>query len=160
MRQTDKRFDKSNYLHLSELGSAFNLSFSSHEILSKEIIGLDGIKRKVLVIEKDNGLSNHYIIELDTVSVISVKKIYKGIKPGELKNKRIEAFLESICLQFEFRDGKDHIGLLFYENGINEIQDLPGLERKARSWQVILSKMINTRNTEISIEKNQGQFAG
>jgi len=52
MKHRNKRFDKLSYLQLSKLGSIFNLSFSSQEILSNKIIGLDGIKRKLLVAEK------------------------------------------------------------------------------------------------------------
>ena len=33
-----------------------NLSFSSHEMLDKKIFGLDGIKRRILVVEENNNL--------------------------------------------------------------------------------------------------------
>ena len=141
MKHRNIWFEKINYLQLSELGSQFNLSFSSHEILSDKIIALDGIKRKLIVAEKNNELSRPYIIELANVTAITLKKIYKSIRAGELKARSIEDFLESIFLRFEFGNEKDPIVLPFYEGKINEIRDLARLERKARSWQMILSKI-------------------
>jgi hypothetical protein len=155
MKNRHKGFDKSNYLYLSKWGSAFNLSFSSHEILSDKIIGLDGIKRKILVAEKNNESGRPYIIELAKVTAITVKKIYNSIKAGALKTRRIEEFLESILLQFEYANEKDPIVLPFYERKLNEIQDLRGLETKARNWQMILSKIAATQNNGLVEEKRE-----
>lgn len=148
MKNRHKRFDKRNYLRLSKWGFAFNLSFSSHEILSTKIIGLDGIKRKLLVAEKNNESGSPYIIELAKVIAITVKKIYNSIKAGALKTRRMEEFLESVLLQFEYATEKDPIVLPFYERNLNEIQDLRGLEKKARNWQMILSKIATTQKNE------------
>jgi len=159
MKPRNIRPDKINYSRLSKLGSAFNLSFSSHDILSNKIIGLDGIKRKLLVAEKNNELARPYIIELANVNAITVKKIYNSIKAGELKARPIDEFLESIILQFEYGNEKDSIVLPFYERKINEIHDLPSLERKARIWQLILSKLAGTQKNEFVQEKGQLHLA-
>jgi len=145
MKNRHKGIDKHNYLYLSKWGSAFNLSFSSHEILSNKIIGLDGIKRKLLVAEKNNESGRPYIIELAKVTAITVKKIYNSIKAGALKTRRVEEFLESIVLQLECANQKDPVVLPFYERNLSEIQDLRGLEKKARNWQLILSKIATTQ---------------
>ena len=155
MKNRHKGFDNHNYLYLSKWGSAFNLSFSSHEILSNKIIGLDGIKRKILVAEKNNESGRPYIIELTKVTAITVKKIYNSIKAGALKTRRIEEFLESILLQFEYANEKDAIVLPFYERKLNEIQDLRELEKKARNWQTILSKIAATQNNGLVEEKRE-----
>src|SRR5689334_22737587 len=154
MKNRYKKFDKHNYLRLSEWGSAFNLSFSSHEILSNKIIGLDGIKRKLLVTEKNSESGRPYMIELAKVTAITVKKIYNSIKAGALKTRRIEEFLESIVLQFEYANQKDPIVLPFYERKLNEVHNLPGLEKKARNWQAILSKIATTQKNGLE-EKRQ-----
>ncbi|HEV8504462.1 MAG TPA: hypothetical protein VGQ53_03650 [Chitinophagaceae bacterium] len=106
---------------------------------------MDGIKRKLLVAEKNNESGRPYIIELAKVTAITVKKIYNSIKAGALKTRRIEEFLESILLQFEYANQKDPIVLPFYERKLNEIHDLRGLEKKARNWQMILSKIAITQ---------------
>ena len=155
MKNRQKRFDKCNYLRLSKWGSALNLSFSSHEILNNKIIGLDGIKRKLLVAEKNNESGSPYIIELAKVTAITLKKIYKSIKAGALKTRRMEEFLESILLQFEYATDEDPIVLPFYERKLNEIQDLQEVEKKARNWQMILSKIATTQKNGLVEEKRQ-----
>ena len=154
MKHRNIWFEKINYLQLSNLGSKFNLSFSSHEMLSSKIIALDGIKRKLIVAERNNELGCPYIIELTKVAAITVKKIYNSIKAGELKTRRIEEFLESILLQFEFGNKKDPIVLPFYEGKINEIHDLPRLERRARSWQLMLSKLLPRKIKDLLKKKD------
>ena len=55
MKNRNSKFNKVKYSLLSKLGSMFNLSFSSHELLDEKIFGVDGIKRKILVVEENNG---------------------------------------------------------------------------------------------------------
>ncbi len=128
------------------MGSVFNLSFSSHEILNKKIFGVDGIKRKILVVEENNGSNSSYIIELDKVKSISMKTVYDSIKPDELRKRRLEEFLKTIHLQFEFKDGRDAVALSFFESKKNNIDDLPLLERKIKNWEMIFSKMAGVEN--------------
>ena len=124
----------------------FNLTFSGHEMLNKKIFGLDGIKRKVLVLEENDGSNSSYIIELDKVKSISMKSVYDSIKPDELRKKRLEEFLKTIHLLFEFRDGRDTIALPFFESKRNNIEDLPVLEKKTKNWKMIFSKIAGTQN--------------
>ncbi len=159
MKHRSIRFDKIRYLQLSELGSKFSLSFSSHEVLGNKIMGLDGINRKLLVLEQTDGQSHSYIVDLDEAKAISVKKIYSSIKAGELKKRRIEKFLKTIQLQFEFGNGKEDIVLPFYESKIDNIYDLPGLERKIKNWQLILLKMMGIKNKPQIREKRELQMA-
>ena len=138
---------KKVFLKLSELGSRLNLSFSSHVLLIDKVIALDGIKRKLLVAKIADDLESSYTIELDEVKEISISKTYGNIKPGELNKKKFNEFLETILLQFEFINQDKKIGLPFYEYDKHGIQNLEKLERNARIWQMILSKIINpTRN--------------
>ena len=159
MKHRNISFDKIRYLQLSELGSKFSLSFSSHEVVGNKIMGLDGINRKLLVLEQTNGQSRSYIIDLDEAKAITLKKIYSSIKAGDLKKRRIEEFLETIQLQFEFGNGKEDIVLPFYESKIDNNYDLPGLERKIKNWQLILSKMTGIKNKNQIREKRELQMA-
>ena len=146
MKNRNSKFNKIKYSLLSKLGSMFNLSFSSHELLDEKIFGVDGIKRKVLVVEEKNGSNSSYIIELDKVKSISMKTVYDSIKPEELRKKRLEEFLKTIHLQFEFIDGRDAVALPFFENKKNNIEDLPVIERKTKNWKMIFSKMAGAKN--------------
>ena len=148
------KFDKFSYLQLNKLGSMFNLSFSNYVTLGNKIIGLDVMKRKLLIAEKINGLFRPYFIELNKVSVITVQKIYNSIKAGDLKKRRIEEFLQSIRLQLEFENGESTIVLPFYERTIDDIHNLKWLESKARNWQMMLSKMLRGKITNSSTMKD------
>ena len=148
------KFDKINYLRLREIGSKFHLSFSNYVTLGNKIIGLDVIKRKLLIAEKKDGLFRPYFIELNKVSVITVQKIYNSIKAGDLKKRRIEEFLQSIRLQLEFENGENTIVLPFYERTIDDIHNLNWLESKARNWQMMLSKMLRAKITSSSKKKD------
>jgi len=153
MTNISKDASKDKYAHISELGSKFNLAFSSHMSLSNKIIALDGVKRKLLVMDNNNAINQYCIIDLNEVKSISVKKNYRSIKPGELKKRGVDEFLETICLQFEHP--QKTVTVPFYEHAKNNFYDLAKLERNARIWQMILSKMITPKTTEISKEKNK-----
>ena len=141
MKNRNSKFNKIKYSLLSKLGSMFNLSFSSHELLDEKIFGVDGIQRKVLVVEENNGSNSSYIIELDKVKSISMKTVYDSIKPEELRKRRLEEFLKTIHLHFEFKDGREAVALPFFEHKKNNISDLPVIERKTKNWKMIFSKM-------------------
>ena len=114
--------------------------------MNKKIFGVDGIKRKILVLEENNGLNSSYIIELDTVKSISMKTVYDSIKPDELRKRRLDEFLKTIHLQFEFKDGRDAVALPFFEHKKNNIEDLPVIERKTKNWKMIFAKMAGAEN--------------
>ena len=116
MKNKNSKFNKIRYSLLSKLGSVFNLSFSSHEMLDEKIFGVDGIQRKVLVVEEKNGSNSSYIIELDKVKSISVKSVYASNMPDKLRTKRLQEFLKTMHLQFEFDDGREAIALPFFES--------------------------------------------
>jgi hypothetical protein len=149
------KFDEFNYLQLDQLGHQFNLTFSRYITLGNKIIGLDIIKRKLLIAEKNNGLLHHYFIELNKVGMVTIQTIYDSIKAGELKKKRIREFLRSIQLQFRFRDGDNTIVLPFYERTIDDIHNLKWLESKARNWHMILSNMLPKKIIGPLMKKDQ-----
>jgi hypothetical protein len=154
------RTDKIKYIQLSELGSRLNLNFSNHEMVDGRIIGLDIIKRKLLIMEETSEINQINIIPLDEVSSISVKKIYSSIKPGELRKRKVCEFLKSMVLQLDFGDSRETVVVPFYENEINNIDELPDLERKVRNWQVILSKIIGRQNNILVQEKRHHSLVG
>ena len=148
------KFDRINYLQLRELGSKFNLSFSDYVTLGNKTIGLDVMKRKLLIAEKKDGLFRPYFIELKEVSAITLQKIYNSLKAGELKKRRIEEFLQSVRLQLEFENGENTIVLPFYERTIDDIRNLQWFESKARNWQMMLSNMLRGKITSSSKKKD------
>src|SRR6185503_2215732 len=151
---------RDKYIQLSELGSKFNLAFSSHVALGNRIIALDGLRKKLLVVEMKNAVSRPYIVELDQVKTISLKKTYSSIKPGELDQKGLREFLQSVYLQFEYSHEDNTIVLPFYERETDKFQDLSRLERNAANWQMILSKIANVHNNRPVKQKEQLELGG
>lgn len=140
---------------MKELGSKLNRSFSSQLVLGNKIIALDGRNKRVLVSTIENGANRSYIIDLDKAISISVEKRYGAIKAGELKERKFEEFLESIYLLFEYGEDVETIELPFYQCESDNARDVPMLERNARNWQMILSKMTRSKNTDKTTIENR-----
>jgi len=129
--------------HFSELGSSHNLTFSSQEILHDCIIGMDGVQRKLLVSNyTGEEISHTELVDLSGVKSCSVKKQYGHIRGGELREKKLETYLEFIVLHFE-QEGAPPVEIPFYQHRLNPISEVPKLEKKARHWETMLSKMIH-----------------
>ena len=154
MKNMDAKFDKSKYVLLSELGSRFNLSFSSHLVLHNKLMALDGLNRMLLVLETNNQLKQPYIIDLNKINAVSIKKIYGSIGPGALRYKKMDEFLRRIDLQFEYRDKNEFAVLVFYDSETDNRSDLPRVERNAKNWQMILSKLVVPNRDKINAEQN------
>ncbi|HVU56442.1 MAG TPA: hypothetical protein VHD83_15360 [Puia sp.] len=122
-------------------GTAHNLSFTGQEILRDKIIGLDGPKRKLLVVEEDAEEYSTQIIYLDEVAACKVKKVYAAINSHEYRKNRPEEYLKSIALEFEFNRDEAPVTVVFYKNSINSIYEIPELEARAKHWATTLSKM-------------------
>jgi hypothetical protein len=152
MKKKDAKAEKQRYLQLSELGTKFNLSFSSHIVVGDKIVGLDGIKKQLLVANLNDKLGGPYIIDLAEVSSISLKKSYSNIMPGELKKRGFEEFLNYIHLQFEYKDDEKIIVLPFYEREKDGISNRSKMETYSNNWQSILSKIIGSEKKEIPID--------
>ena len=123
-------------------GTAHNLSFTGQEILRDKVLGLDGLKRKLLIVEEKAEEYDTRIIYLDDVSACKVKKTYAAINSHEYRKNRPEEYLKSIALEFEFDTGETTVMILFYKNSVNSIYEIHELEARARHWATMLSKML------------------
>ena len=135
---------------LNKIGSQHGLSFTSQEELLNKVIGLDGLQRKLLIVEENNDRYDWNIIDLEEVENCSVKKVYDSIDAGGLKRKWVEEYLRTVVLQFNFKNDKPSFDLIFYENTVNNIYEMSELENKARKWQEMLSKMITKQVEKIA----------
>jgi hypothetical protein len=159
MRHVEARFAKSKYVQISELGSRYDLSFSSQLVFGNKIIALDGLKKCLLVLETDKVFNQPRLIDLHQVVAVTVKKSYRSINQGELKYKDIEEFVKSIDLQFEFINKSETIVLPFYNSETDAPEERPKLDRNAKNWQMILSKMTGSKTDKIIKEQNRSAMA-
>ena len=137
----NKREAMNNLLkHFSQLGTENNMNFSSQEVLNNCVLGLDGVNRKILVVTREDGFYSSFVIDLNEVKSCTVKKLYGTIRVGDLKNHKLDQYLEKIVLHFEF-NRKPSVEIEFYNNSDNHIYETQDLEQKAKHWEAILSKM-------------------
>ncbi len=154
MKNVNTEVSRTKYLRVSELGSRYNLSFSSQLAFGNRIIALDGIKKCLLVLETNKESSEPYIIDLNKVSAVTVRKTYGSINRGELKTQGIEEFLKRIELQFQFIDATQSFVLPFYDREKDNKKDRMNLARNAKNWQMILSKLVELKIEETKIKHN------
>lgn len=147
-----------NVDYLSRLGSEHDLNFSSHEILTKHIMGLDGIRRKILVLNTNGDAPGIYkIIDLNEVKDCSIIKQYGNIRRGELRTKPLEEHLQSLLLNFSLKKRSDPVRIVFYDHLQNDISELRSLEAKARNWKTLISKL-RTHLKEKFINRKTGSL--
>lgn len=131
-------------LQFSQLGSDNNLSFTSQEILHNSIIGLDGLKRKIVFLQETNGIYQWLIVDLNTVNHCSLKLNYRGFRSGRKRNSGV--YFEKLLLQFESNDNQ-LIDVPFYAHPGIKLSTRRQLEQKARYWEAIISKMVARKQT-------------
>ena len=130
----------------SKIGSDHQLSFSSQELLHNSVLGLDGVHRKILVVTRENENYHPSVIDLDQVKNCTVKKTYGKINAGDLKKHGLEQHIERIALHFDFiNNTSSEVG--FYRSLEGPAHEAPAMERKAKHWEAILSKMLKPQRS-------------
>src|SRR5436190_7271646 len=129
----------------SKLGTENNLSFTSQEILENCIIGLDGIKRKLLILNKiDTNKYESILLDLNEVKNCFKRKIYRSVNIGTRKKEKFETKLDKIVLAFDFIDNRQPVHVLFFDPSNNHILTMLDLEQKANNWEAMLLRLVNT----------------
>jgi hypothetical protein len=141
MKKESMKYIGRDRLTIPTLDAATDTTFSKHEIFGNLSLSLDSIRRRLLISRIVNKIRQYFQIELKSTRLISIKKVYKDIYVGQLKYKRLEEFLETIYLQFEFFDGRNAIHLPIFDRGHNKLCELPEIEKKLDYWQDLLSEM-------------------
>lgn len=137
--------------HFNQSGVENNFSFSCQEILKNCIIGVDGLKRKLLVLEyggEENRKQIH-IIDLNKIKNCGLQKTFSTVAEAE-KGKASELYLEKIQLKFEYANHNLPVEVVFYDHIRNHIYEISELEQKAKDWQNILNKIIAPSNRQIA----------
>ena len=137
-----KKKKESPFLQLSREGAANNLIFCSQEMLQNKVIGIDGIHRKILILEKIKNTYNSSLISLNEVQNCKLITKYKTLETGNSEKSEAKKNLFAIELQFEFRNRAKTASIMFYDGLINSQKELVLLKAKAEYWSVMFSKMI------------------
>ena len=129
-----------------ELSSKFNLSFSRCVAIGNKFFGLDRKKRRLFVSAVDQDITGSHLIDLEKIKSVSVTKTYDSIKAGELTKRKLEEFLNSIHLRFEYFDMNETL-FPFYEKRKDSIMDVSKMDLASKDFQLILSKLIGSPKT-------------
>ncbi len=128
---------------LNKIGSDNNLSFSKQDVMKNLALGLDEEQRKMLILQQAcEGKNDWLIINLDHVHTCLVKKTYKKINANDLEKRILDEYLENITLHLALSQNKQPVEINFYSPSDHNIFDVPVLERKAKDWEIVISKSL------------------
>ncbi|HEX5152994.1 MAG TPA: hypothetical protein VFW07_16205 [Parafilimonas sp.] len=123
--------------------SLYDLSFTYQEIFYNTIIGLDILRRKILIVEACNPRHDFRIIDLDEVNACCLKKIYSAVNSGYFEKNMPRENLEGIVLQFEFKRDRPPVVIAFLPKVINSSFNMAEVLYKGRQWEMLISKMLS-----------------
>lgn len=126
---------------LSRVGTANQLTFCSQEILQNKVIGIDGIHRKIMVLEKIKGGYQSSIISLDEVNDCQLVTNSGAITRHRLK-KIVEDNNVTLALQFEFVNHTQPASIIFTNSINSSREEFEFLKAKAQYWCAMFSKML------------------
>jgi uncharacterized protein YpmB len=138
----------------NELGEKNKLSFSQKEMLENLILGLDELRKKLLVLSRSENKFDLQVINLREIKHCSRKKLYKTINMGTVKKQQHETHIDKIVLEFDFEDKRAPVQVPFYEAGRSHLLEISDLGRKAESWEKIITRSINN-GSKLPADKRQ-----
>lgn len=129
---------------LAEFRSASSregLFLSSQEVLRNAVIGLDGLQRKLLIVERNSDESyQSLLIDLSEVQRCTVERTFRSVSRGD--SAPPDKSIESVSLRFILAQIIP-ASVLFYNHVEEPAHNAPELEAKASHWQVMLSKLLS-----------------
>jgi len=141
-KRSEKKRQHEIFMKLSDAGSRLGLSFTSQEILGENILALDGLNRKLVLLEPAGDDYTTSVLALEEVKACKLKTDHINMMHADNKQGRTELFLNSILLQFEFKENRSPFEVKFYDANVHSIYQLPDLRVKAADWDVMISKLI------------------
>lgn len=130
---------------LSREGAANHLTFSSQEILQNKVLGIDGIHRKIMILEKKEDAYYSSIISLDEVHDCQVVNNSDLINRNNLKKSRSESSPANLELRFDLNNHTQPVSIIFSNGITNSKKEFTFLKAKAEYWCVMFSKMLNSQ---------------
>lgn len=125
-------------------GAAHNLTFCSYEILENKVIGIDGIHRKIMIVEKTKKAYHCSSISLDEVQDCRLVTQSNLMTMDHNKNIRVNAHAATtVALLFEFNNNPQPASIIFSNGLITPGRELDFLKAKAEYWCIMFSKMLN-----------------
>ena len=142
LSSSSRRKKENLFRNLGKLGAANNLTFCSQDILQDKVIGIDGIHRKIMILEKKSDGYYSSIISLDEVHDCQLVTSNGLINKGNLKKLGSANHSATLELQFDFNNHAQPASIIFSAGIINSKREFSFLKAKAEFWCVMFSKML------------------
>ena len=140
---TSKRRIQNLVRKLNKEGAANQLTFCSQEILHNKVIGIDGIHRKIMILEKRKDGYYSSIISLDEVHECQLVTKSGSINSSHLKKLGPKNHSDTLELQFDFNNHTQPASIIFSEGMFNSKREFDFLKAKAEYWCTMFSKMLS-----------------
>ena len=101
------------FRQLSKEGAANGLTFCSQEMLSDKLIGIDGIQRKILILEKNKKSYNTSVISLEEVHDCRLVSNETDINAAHFKTFSEQLRNVVLELRFEFNNSQKTTSINF-----------------------------------------------
>ena len=125
-------------------GAAQHLIFCSQEMLQNKVMGIDGIHRKIMIVEKTKNTYHCSTISLDDVYNCRLVTQSDFMTIDHNKNVRVNAHpVTTLSFQFEFNNNPQPASIIFSNGLITPGRELDFLKAKAEYWCIMFSKMLN-----------------
>ncbi|MEP6626854.1 MAG: hypothetical protein ABJA32_02675 [Ginsengibacter sp.] len=134
--------------HLSNEGAANNLVFCSQEVFQNRVIGIDGIHRKIMLIEKSDRNYQSSIISLDEVNDCQLITNHDSQQERGRQNVGGEIDSPTVEIRFDFNNHSKPAFIKFGDGLIDSRKELDFLRAKAEYWCIMFSKMLHVHGIE------------
>lgn len=129
-------------VRFGEAAQKENLKFSKKEILGNQVIGLDNVYNKLMILNKTGDEYHTHVIDLNEVISCSKRKVYHRIDISMGKSEKYENYAEGIVLSFDIHLQPEHTNISFYDSGIHGLKDRTEAEEKASEWETTIRKIL------------------
>jgi hypothetical protein len=130
------------FLNFKGLAKRCKICFSKHDEFGSKFIGLDVLKRKLFYVEQNHEKPTCIVIDVSEVEKCILKKQYESIDAGGLKKRKLHDYLATIFLQLSFKHQSKLVHLPFFEKNKDKNLDVEELEKKAKEWEIAVSKLL------------------
>jgi len=116
-----------------------DLSITDKEFLGDLVIGLDGSKRKLLIVKRGNNDDHDsVVINLNEITSSAKREVYGRVYPEKYAVLSNVLQLERIVLEIQFEDEREPIQISFYDYIDNSYHDLSERKQKVKRWETLL----------------------
>lgn len=125
-----------------DVAAEFDLTITQQHSLANRVIGFDEAAQKLLFLKISGAEQSGYLVDLDKVRYVEVKKVYELVKSERIDNAEN---IRLIALQIEYENEARPLQLPFYIKALDPPKEVQTRLEKAYMWQELLLSVIRRR---------------